>query len=543
MAAKQKKSTGLKAQNEALRSMNKVRGWMSQTAMVFVLAILLVHPLFMDSTGYYAITEAKQGFFRFCAILFFSVVFLFSITAPGLYRRFSWKVLIRGIRGYEWPLIALVLVMTVSTIFAGSTKIALHGVSGRNEGLLMMLLYFGVCVLVGRLYKPKEWIFYVLCIAAALVACYGVFQYYGMDFLGLYPAEEGTQTGSAFVYFATMSNRNVASTYFCVAFCISLVMFCQKSKNAHWAFLPLGLILFYALLIGQTESGYVGLVVSVALMFPFIASTRQAAARFFLMIAGCLGMMWIETTTGLASSAFSSYWVFLRPFLVPGAAALLLVAAAFFFIKLPSLPAKVLRIGWYVLLLIMIVSFVGFLPQLAAATGNASFTQLADILHGNLDDSFMSGRMMVWKRALSMVPERLLFGYGPDNFSHSFNAVHYDAVYAAQGQFYDKLHNEYLQILFDNGMLGLLSMLGFYSALLFAARKKLVNPMVLALTVALLCHMAQAFFNFVSPFAHPVVWTLWGVLGATLYERPGGAEKGTRTVGLTERGSGIRNLS
>jgi len=40
---------------------------------------------------------------------------------------------------------------------------------------------------------------------------------------------------------------------------------------------------------------------------------------------------------------------------------------------------------------------------------------------------------------------------------------------------------------------------------------------VLALAAALLCHMAQAFFNFVSPFAHPVVWTLWGVLGATLY--------------------------
>lgn len=197
--------------------MSKTQGWMSQTAMVFVLAMLLVHPFFMDSTGYYAITEAKQGFFRFCAILFFSVVFLFSITAPGLYRRFSWKGLVRGIRGYEWALIALVFVMIVSTIFADSKEVALHGVSGRNEGLLMMLLYFGACMLVGRLYKPKEWILYVLCAAAALVAAYGLFQYYGMDFLGLYPAEVGTQTGNAFLYFSTMSNRNVASTYFCIA--------------------------------------------------------------------------------------------------------------------------------------------------------------------------------------------------------------------------------------------------------------------------------------------------------------------------------------
>ena len=134
--------------------------------------------------------------------------------------------------------------------------------------------------------------------------------------------------------------------------------------------------------------------------------------------------------------------------------------------------------------------------------------------------------MMVWKRALSMVPDRLLFGYGPDNFSQSFNAVHHEAIYAAQHQVYDKLHNEYLQVLFDDGLLGLLSLLGFYGALIFAARKKLDNPMVLGLTVALLCHMAQSFFNFVSPFAHPVAWTLWGILGALLYQN--GQKSGKR---------------
>lgn len=518
LAAKSKKTGNLKSQHEAQRYMQKVRGWMSKTAMLFVLAIFLIHPLFIDSTLYFAITEAKQAFFRVCAILFFSAAFFFSLTVPGFYRRFTWKGIVQGVRVYEWPLIAYALVMIVSTIFADSTKIAILGGSSRNEGLLMMLTYIGVCVLVGRLYKPKDWVFYVLCGAAALVAGYGLCQYYGADFLGLFPAEAGTQTGSAFTYFSTMSNRNVASTYFCLAFCISLVMFSHKTKKAHWAFLPLGLLFFYALLIGRTESGYVGLVVSIAIAFPFILSTRQAAARFLLMIAGCLGMMWIETTVALTNPIFSSYWASIRPYLLPAALAFLAVAVALFFIKLPPFPAKALRIAWYALLVVLVIVFVSVLPQLAEMTGNTSLTQLADIAQGNLDDSFMSGRMMVWKRALSMVPDRLLFGYGPDNFSQSFNAVHYEAIYAAQGQVYDKLHNEYLQVLFDDGLLGLLSLLGFYGALIFAARKKLDNPMVLGLTVALLCHIVQAFFNFVSPFAHPVAWTLWGVLGALLYQ-------------------------
>ena len=408
--------------------------------------------------------------------------------------------------------------MVVSTIFADSKSIAIKGGSYRNEGLLMMFTYFGTCVLVGRFYKPKEWMLYVLCGTAALVAAYGLCQYYGADFLGLYPAEYGTQTGSAFTYFSTMSNRNVASTYFCLAFCISLVMFAHQTKKAHWAFLPLGLLLFYGLLIGQTESGYVGLVVSIAIAFPFILSTRQEAARFFLMIAGCLGVMYLETTIALTDPIFTSYWAFMRPYLLPAALVLLVIACVLSFAKIPPLPAKTSRIGWYVLLVVLVIVFVSVLPQLAAATGNPSFTQLSNILQGDLDDSFMSGRMMVWKRALSMVPNRLLFGYGPDNFSQSFNAVHYDAVLAAQNQMFDKLHNEYFQVLFDDGILALLCLLGFYGVLLFAARKKLGRPILLAVAVALLCHIIQAFFNFVSPFAHPVAWTFWGVLGALLYE-------------------------
>ncbi|MEA4969602.1 MAG: O-antigen ligase family protein [Candidatus Pelethousia sp.] len=517
MAERPKKAGGAKAQQEAQRYLHKVQGWISQSAKVFAAAIFLVHPLFMDSNLYYAITDAKQSFFAVCVILFACAALFFSLTASGFYQRFKWKDIVCVIRPYEWALLAYALAMIISTIFADSKAVAILGGSNRNEGLLMMLAYFGACVLVGRLYKPQEWIFYALCATAALVAGYGLCQYYGADFLGLYPVESGSQIGRAFTYVATMSNRNVASTYFCLAFCVSLVMFCGKTKKAHWAFLPIGLLLFYALLIGETESGYVGLAVGVALAFPFIASTRQAAGRFFFMIAGCLGMMWIQTSIGLAAPLFSSYWAFLHPYLLPAMLALLALAAAFFFIKLPPLPAKAWRIAWYALLIILVIALVSLVPLLAEATGNGSLTELSAILQGDLDDSFMSGRMMVWKRALSMVPDRLLFGHGPDNFSNSFNLVYHDEIFAAQGQSYDKLHNEYLQVLFDDGLLGLLSLLGFYGALLFAARKKLNSPLVLGLAVALLCHMTQALFNFVSPFAHPVAWTLWGVLGALLY--------------------------
>jgi hypothetical protein len=490
---------------------------MSQSATLFVVTIFLIHPLFVDYRIYYGIEAAKQSFFRISAIIFFLTIFLFSLTAPALYHGFNWKRLIRGIRIYEWPLIAYIFIMIISTIFAENKEIAINGGTERSEGLLMMLTYIGVCLLVGRLYKPKEWIFYVLCGTAALVASYGIFQYYGMDFLGLYPSDLPSQTGNNMKYFATMSNRNLASTYFCLAFCISLVMFCKKTIKAYRLFFPLGLIIFYALLVGQTESGYIGIIMSIALAFPFITSTRQEAARFFLMLAGCLGIMWVQIMVGLSDPIFSSYWAFARPYLLPAILMLLALTAAFYFIKIPPFLAKTTRFAWYALVIVILVVFVCSIPMLAVATGNSSLNEMSAMLHGEFDDNFMSKRMMVWKRAVPMIPDRLLFGHGPDNFFYSFNMVYFDEYYPVLGLRYDKLHNEYMQTLFDNGLLGLISMLAFYGSLIYMARKKLNDPLILGLLVALLCFMVQAFFNFVSPISHPVVWTLWGVLGALLY--------------------------
>lgn len=521
METKTKKSVNLRVKPEARQAQlyaQKAQGGLTKTVGIFVLTIFLIHPFFIGPDTYFSITETKQGFFRFCAVTFFFVIFIISITIPGFFRRPDWKALFKEIRIYEWPLIAYAAVMLISTMFADSISLAIKGNTGRNEGILMIWTYLLICVIVGRLFRPREWTLYVLCTTAALVALYGIFQCYGVDFLHLNPPQLDGQIGEKLIFFSTMSNRNVASTYLCLAFCICVGMFSNKTKPAHWAFLPLGLVIFYAQLLTRTESGYVGLFASVALTFPFIAKTRQSAARFLSMMAGCLGTMWIETTVGLTDPIFLSYWTFARPYLLPAMAVLLVASAVFYFVKLPAVSTKSLCILWYTVLVVLVIIFLISVPKLAEATQNTSLDELSSILQGDFQDHFMSGRMMVWKRAVSMMPDRLLFGYGPDNFSQSFNALHRVDVEAAQGQVYDKLHNEYLQTLFDNGLLGLLGMLSFYGSLIWAARKKLQNPMVLAILMALLCHMVQAFFNFVSPFAHPVAWTLWGVLGALIYE-------------------------
>lgn len=160
MAAKPKKTNDIKTQNETQRYLKKVQEWISKTVMLFVLAIFLLHPLFIEQTLYYSYnnTDAKQSSFAGLAVLLFFTLFLFTLIIPGFYKWINWKGkgFIRRIQPYEWALLAYALVLIISTIFADSRHIALKSGSICHEGLRMMSAYFGVYVLMGRLYRPKE---------------------------------------------------------------------------------------------------------------------------------------------------------------------------------------------------------------------------------------------------------------------------------------------------------------------------------------------------------------------------------------------------
>ena len=84
--------------------------------------------------------------------------------------------------------------------------------------------------------------------------------------------------------------------------------------------------------------------------------------------------------------------------------------------------------------------------------------EASQVLHGNLDDSFGSGRIYIWRNVLELVPERLLFGGGPETLALRMEAAfeRYDPelgilIHSA----IDVAHNEYLNVLVNQGLLAL----------------------------------------------------------------------------------------
>ena len=144
--------------------------------------------------------------------------------------------------------------------------------------------------------------------------------------------------------------------------------------------------------------------------------------------------------------------------------------------------------------------------------------ELGQMLRGNFDDSFGHNRLFTWKRTLSLVKYNPVFGIGPDNFPRFF-ASHYKAeakeMFPDSNGNLDKAHNEFLDVLLDNGIAGLITYLCFFGALLWACfRNADRNRFAPVFGVTIISYMAHAFFGYQLPIQSPVMWIMIGAAGA-----------------------------
>jgi len=88
----------------------------------------------------------------------------------------------------------------------------------------------------------------------------------------------------------------------------------------------------------------------------------------------------------------------------------------------------------------------------------------------------------------------------------------------------DKAHNEFLDVLICNGILGFAAYMMFFGALLYCCfRKADKTRWAPAFGVAVLSYMAHAFFGYQLPIQSPVMWMMIG--SAAAYARADGAPK------------------
>lgn len=123
--------------------------------------------------------------------------------------------------------------------------------------------------------------------------------------------------------------------------------------------------------------------------------------------------------------------------------------------------------------------------------------------------NYGSGRLAIWKNSLKIVPKYFWIGSGLDTFGW---------VYPDQGSvFYDKAHNEYLQLLVTSGVYTLITYLVLLSNI-FIDGVRSNNKLVWILLVTFVGYVLQAFLNISVVNVAPIFYMIMGML-CSLFSR------------------------
>jgi len=499
----------------------KIDVWQARAARLLVILLLCIQPLYLNNERYFRLTYHKWAFFVACVavvILFVLVIWAYRLTRnPRLIPTDKLQII-------DWAVLLFAVVTFASALFSPfrdelNVWIGIEEPQGRYDGAITQLLYVVVFFVISRWYKPNVKDFMFFGIAASLVALVGIFQFYGMDFFTLWPVNVpgfGVDDFFNIPFRTTLGNVNIVATFVCVAILLCGFLFIRLKSKWQPIWLCASALSFWMMDIGGSDSGLVGVAVTMFFAIPFIIESRKYLGRTLILISS-----WAFVFT-LQRLFFDVSIMEVRTFgsLLPFGAVFLALLASGLILTIfgreldPEAPAK-WKLGVILIIAVIAISLVGVEIMGREEAGRRDgfadriVFEAREVLHGNLRDEMGSGRVYIWRHALSAVPNNPIIGSGPDTFYQAFP----QEAQVFMGASFDTAHNEYIQILIGQGILGLLAYLVFLGGVfLTAIRKAFRNPLVMAVLAAFVGYCVQAVFNISLPIVSHMLWVFAGML-------------------------------
>ena len=421
------------------------------SAFICVACVLLI--LYPGMSGYQSIQEAK--FELFCMVfggyLFLMTLFTVELILLGKIRPVApWKLWQKGTVVQKLVLLFWVLTV-VSTLVSSYREQALIGMS-RYEGLLTITLYCGCFLCVSVFARPKRWMVYLLGGVMTVFCVICMIQMEGYNPFGLYP--EGYSYLDANIkysgiYLGTIGNANLVAALLCLTIPVFAVFLLRMEDRRRWLLAIPLTLCLITLFRMDVKAGILGVALGTILMIPVVLPV-----------------------TGKKKLAL---WIGICVFL-----------------------CGVLIVVWH-----------------SDRTWGTIY-EMREVLHGNWDDSFGTGRIYIWKQVLELIPQHLWLGTGPDTMMAAQipGYVRQNQELGISTQFWvDTAHNEYLNIIYHQGIL---AGLAYLAALVGSAvkwiRRSSANPVVAVCGGAVLCYCIQAFFGFSMCQTAGLFWIFWALL-------------------------------
>lgn len=394
---------------------------------------------------------------------------------------------------------------------------------------------------------------------------------YDGPYFGEHFANQLAVTKKAANFMGPVGNINLGSYILTVCCVVAAGVFINRIRNEwdKYNFLPIyafGLIL-WAEINMNTSAGIVALGVAAVALLPVLCVSFAHLRRIFTVYGtACFVLLFDHTLVSvlLCNEAFGTTgWLYLAGTIFFALAAVVVWLAlegdgrAWFAKNIKKevgakkstviVKTSVFRVASFALIGAVVIGVIGYSLYVSApkdtavkalssaASGNAAaakgstkvtfsnediFNEIGQILRGNFDDKLGHSRLFTWKLCFSLVQHRPLLGNGPDNFK-TITYLQGDYYTAQVNEFFgdralDKAHNEFIDILISNGIIGLVCFAVFLCALLYYAFRRSSKGMGAAapLGVAVLAYAVHAFFGYQLPLQSGVMWALMGLCAA-----------------------------
>jgi len=362
-------------------------------------------------------------------------------------------------RAVDRPLAVYAAAVVGATVTSVAPFVSLWGDPLRHEGTFVLLAYAVIAAVAARLPLPRATaLVQAMALAAALVAMYGIAQYFGIDPV----LHDRSRAGVAWIRaFGTTGNPNWLGGYMVMILATTLALVLGAARPwtvGGWATV-LGVI-YTGLLCTLGRAAWISGVVAVGTLFAVLALRR----------------------------------IPLAPRRAAGALAILTVVTVVFF--LPHGP---------------------FAQRGVPAPGAVRAKSLT--LDSSVSD-IGTVRLTLWRLTLPLVAARPLLGYGPETFQIVFPQiwpVEWQRIYGTRPFIIDKAHNQILDLAMSIGLIGVTAYLWTFGGMWRAGWRRMTNlspPQALLVAGALagtLGYLLQIETHFSVVSVAPIYWCLVGI--------------------------------
>lgn len=429
-------------------------------------------------------------------------------------------------------MIVFILVSIISTLCAHPyISQAFLGNEGRYTGLFLLLMYVGAYFCVSRFFRYRQYVITVFLWIGIFICLFGITDYFNMNLLHFRDLMKEEQYK---MFSSTIGNINTYTTYvgFIIAFAGAMFNTSREWKGRLIFYYICMVIGFVAVIMGQSDNGYLTLFAFFAFLPLATLKTRRGLRRYVLTVATflvCIAYVrWANAAYSASVSGLDGLFRVITKIKYLNVITILLcIAAAALYIYdykkgvaddvLPKIFSRV----W---LGLDIAAIAAIVIMLILANTSMKDKEVWGSLANYLifSDKWGTLRGYVWRACMQTYAKlsivHKLFGTGPDTFGIYMMNYCYQEMSSITHQIYDSAHNEYLQYLFTIGPIGLAAYLGAIGGSIYTMIKKAAasehGPILISAAFLILCYAVQAVVNINLPISTPIMWAWLSIAGA-----------------------------